>query len=171
MRGIKDRFLGMIVLVIIYYGLYLGITGGLAPVDLTLGLVSSVIASALTVDILIRDPGKLSPARLFRVAEYLLRYFFVDEVKAHISVSKIILSPKLRIMPGFVRVPYYVRSDYAVLMIANSITNTPGTVTIDVDEKHGYLLVHWIDTRSTDPLVCRSMISLGYESYARKIFD
>ncbi len=56
-------------------------------------------------------------------------------------------------------------------MIANSITNTPGTVTIDVDEKHGYLLVHWIDTRSTDPLVCRSMISLRYESYARKIFD
>ena len=166
-----SRIIGIIVLTLVYYGLYLGITGGLAPVDLTLGLVSSIIAAVLTADILIKNPGRLTPGRLLKLFQYLLKYFFIDEVKAHLAVSKIILSPRLRIRPGFVKIPYYVKSDYAVLLITNSITNTPGTVTIDINEERGYLLVHWIDTRSTDPLACRNIISLSFETYAREIFD
>ncbi|MEM2755583.1 MAG: Na+/H+ antiporter subunit E, partial [Candidatus Methanomethylicia archaeon] len=75
------------------------------------------------------------------------------------------------INPGIVRVPYYSESDYSMVTVANSITNTPGTVVVDFDEVRKVFYVHWIDVKSIDPRDTYSFIARTFEDYARRIFD
>ncbi len=156
---------------VMLYGVYLALAGSLSPTDLVFGAVSAVIAAAITYDLLVENPGKLSVSRLATLLKYLVRYFLVDEVKAHIDVARRALSPSLPINPGFVEVPYDLNSEFAVLTVANSVTNTPGTVTVAVDEERRRLYIHWIDVRVTEPEKCRDAITRRFEEYARRVFD
>jgi multicomponent Na+:H+ antiporter subunit E len=54
--------------------------------------------------------------------------------------------------PGIVKVPVNLKGDYAQAMLANSITLTPGTITMDIAEQGGqtYYYIHWIDVAETD---------------------
>ncbi|MEM4503101.1 MAG: Na+/H+ antiporter subunit E, partial [Ignisphaera sp.] len=102
---------------------------------------------------------------------YTLHYFFIDEVKAHIDVIKRIIHPKMPINPGIVKVPINVSTDYALTAVANSITNTPGTVVVDVDKEKGYLYIHWIDVKTIEPNEAWKQISQVFEKFAKKVFD
>ncbi len=72
-------------------------------------------------------------------------YIFVllwEMIKANVDVALRVINPALPIAPGFVKVKTDLRSDFLKFVLANSITLTPGTLTVDVvgDE----LLIHWI---------------------------
>ena len=67
-------------------------------------------------------------------------------VKANLDVAKIILTPSLPISPRLIRVPGTQRTDMGLVTYANSITLTPGTITLDV--RDGYLLVHALTAES-----------------------
>ena len=118
------------------------------------------------------DLGKiLDPKRIYYLVRYFIKYMFIIEPRAHIDVIKRIISPHMPINPGIVAIPYGVKTDYAILTIANSITNTPGTVTVDVDRDSKLLFVHWIDVKAVEPEECRRIISREFEENAEKIFD
>jgi len=165
------RFWGFAATALMMYAIYLILSGGFKPVDLIFGAASALIAAWLCAGLLIRDSSKLRFGRLAALIKYLVRYFLIYEVRAHYEVAKAALSPSMPIRPGIVEVPYRLRSEYAVLMLANSITNTPGTVTVAVDEGGGKLYVHWIRVEDTDPEVCRELISAEFEEFARRVFD
>lgn len=78
----------------------------------------------------------------FRVLGY-LPYLLWEIVKANIAVVKIVLSPDLPICRQIVRVPASQRSPAGRVLHANSITLTPGTISLGVHEDH--ILVHAID--------------------------
>jgi multicomponent Na+:H+ antiporter subunit E len=66
----------------------------------------------------------------------LLNYLFnlvIDIVRANINVAKIVLSPRMPISPGMVRYRTKLKSDVGKVMLATSITLTPGTLTVDVE--------------------------------------
>lgn len=66
----------------------------------------------------------------------LLNYLFhlvIDIVRANINVAKIVLSPRMPISPGMVKYRTKVKSDVGKVMLATSITLTPGTLTVDVE--------------------------------------
>lgn len=64
---------------------------------------------------------------------------------ANFSLAKIVLNPKLPINPGFVKISTGLEEDFSKLLLANSITLTPGTLTVDVEENE--LLIHWVDVK------------------------
>lgn len=157
---------------ILSFIIYIVYTGSIGPYDLLTGSIVAVIIGLITGEIVVSDLGKaLDPRRLYWLIKYTIWYFLVAEVKAHADVIKRALSPRMQLNPAIVRVPYYVETDYAMTTIANSITNTPGTVVVDIDCDHKMFYVHWIDAKTSDPEEARKMISLQFEEHARKIFD
>ncbi len=72
-----------------------------------------------------------------------LQYFiwlFSEIVKANVQVVKAVLSPDLEVSPTLVKIPLNIDADIAETMFANSITLTPGTVSVDMQPDH--ILVH-----------------------------
>lgn len=160
-----------VITALLLFATYLMLAGSLSITDVVFGAVAAICISALTYGILVRDSRKLSISRLAYLIKYTLKYFIIYEVRAHLDVARRALSPSLPINPGFVEVPYDLRSEYSVLTVANSVTNTPGTVTVAVDEKGRKLYIHWIDVKATEPEKCRELITKEFEKYAKRIFE
>lgn len=69
--------------------------------------------------------------------------WLVKEItKSALSVTRIILDPRLPVSPRFVRAEYSARTSVGIATYANSITLTPGTITVDVDQSRRSLMVH-----------------------------
>ncbi len=166
------KFTRCIAPIIMLFLIYIVFSGSIKIYDILLGLIIAVIVGGIMGAILVENPKKsLNPIRLGWLILYAFKYFFIDEVRAHTDVIKRILHPRLPINPGIVRVPYHVKSDYAIVTIANSITNTPGTVTVDIDEERKYLYVHWINVKAPDEKTTYENIVKPFEKYAKNIFD
>lgn len=75
-------------------------------------------------------------------------YLFKEIILSNIAVAKLIISGKTS--PKFVRIKNKLRTRFATSTFANSITLTPGTITMDINEK--YLLIHILDSKSADSL-------------------
>lgn len=80
-----------------------------------------------------------SPMRLLRLVVY-VPYLIVEIIKANILISLVILRPAMPINPRMTRVNTRVRSGLPLLALANSITLTPGTLTVRANDQR--LLVH-----------------------------
>lgn len=77
-----------------------------------------------------------------------LRYaviFLWELVLANIEVVKLVLSPTLKIRPGFLAVPMDASSDFEVTSLANSITLTPGTISVHVPDDRETIVIHALD--------------------------
>lgn len=99
---------------------------------------------------------------------YLL-LFLKELLTANIDVAYRVLSPSLPIDPDVVAIPLRVETDAAITTIANSITLTPGTLTLDYDEETNTLFVHAITGKQeyhsiVDPI-------RAWEDLALVIFD
>jgi multicomponent Na+:H+ antiporter subunit E len=84
----------------------------------------------------------INPVRLILLALYIPGPFFVELTKANLDVAYRVITGRIR--PGIIRLKSGMKSDFALLMLANSITLTPGTLTVDVDEKNNDLFIHVI---------------------------
>jgi multicomponent Na+:H+ antiporter subunit E len=83
-----------------------------------------------------------------RAVYYFLRYGLIlarEIVLASISVTKLVLGPLDRLRSGFVALPLDARTDLEITVFANSITLTPGTITVHVDRERHVLVMHAID--------------------------
>ncbi len=75
---------------------------------------------------------------------YLVR-FLKELTLANYQVAKLVLSPAARLRPGFVAVPLTARTDFEITSFANSITLTPGTISVFVPEDRQVIVMHAID--------------------------
>jgi multicomponent Na+:H+ antiporter subunit E len=109
--------------------------------------------------------------RSLRASPYALLYlltFLFEVLTANIDVARRVLSPRLPIEPDVLVIPLRVETDLAITTIANSITLTPGTLTMDYDESRNALFVHAIDASDREAVVEPIRT---WESYALVIFD
>lgn len=107
----------------------------------------------------------------FRSVPYAVVYvgFFLKElVTANVDVAYRVLAPSMPIDPDVVEVPLRVESNLAITTIANSITLTPGTLTMDYDPERNSLYVHAITTPDRSAVVDPIR---RWEDYALVIFD
>jgi multicomponent Na+:H+ antiporter subunit E len=112
------------------------------------------------------DPGARARGVPYIVV-YLLAFLW-ELLTANFDVAYRVLSPSMPIDPDVIVVPLRVESDLAITTIANSITLTPGTLTMDYDDDRNALYVHAIDGR--DPASVVDPIRT-WEGYALRIFD
>ena len=91
-------------------------------------------------------------------------------MKANLDVVYRALHPQMPIHPGIVKIKTNLKSDSAITALANSITLTPGTLTVDVTED-GYLYIHWINVKSTDVEEASKLIAGKFEFFIERIFE
>jgi len=94
--------------------------------------------------------------------------FARDIVVSNFDVAYRVLSPRMPLEPQVILIPLRVQTDAGITTIANSITITPGTLTLDHDVNENALYVHVIDGRDIDKVVDAIR---KWEDYALIIFD
>ena len=100
-------------------------------------------------------------------------YYLVKEIiTANLAVSRMILTRKERMEPVLVRVRTNLKTETARVILANSITLTPGTITMDMAEEKGklYYYIHWIDVAETEPAKAGDAIKGTMEKWIRRIW-
>jgi len=134
------------------------------------GIVFSILASFLFVKVFSLYPHKLfAPLRYFWALCYVPVLFFYM-LLANLDVVYRVLHPKMPIHPGIVKVRTRLKSESARTALANSITLTPGTLTVDVSDD-GQLYIHWINIKTTDVESASRRIVARFEPLLEKIFD
>ena len=76
---------------------------------------------------------------------------------ANLDVAYRVWHPKQKIAPRFIKVPFSTRTTFATVTYANSITLTPGTITVSVDEEKHEMLVHALSEKSARGLLSGNM--------------
>lgn len=137
-----------------------------------IGLIVSFFVAFVTGDLFIKRPHVLKhPLRYWYFFVHYLPIFIWACIKANLDVAYRVLHPKLPINPGIVKVKTALKSDSALTFLANSITLTPGTLSVDIDMEKGVLYIHWIDVKSKDVEAATKAIVERFENILKKIFD
>ncbi|MFO8013047.1 MAG: Na+/H+ antiporter subunit E [Phycisphaerae bacterium] len=131
-------------------------------------LVSLLLAFWACRYLTVRGLSIFSPKRWLCLLIY-IPVFFCACIKANLDVAYRVVHPKMPINPGVVAIRTTLTSDVAKLMLANSITLTPGTLTLDVSEE--YLFIHWINVESTDVDEASRLIGGRFEKYLKVIAE
>lgn len=130
------------------------LSGHTEPLILAFGVLSVAFAvgAAWRMHLLDREGAPLSAPH--RRAPYLL-WLGGQIAAANIQVVKLALRPKLALTPALVRIPSTAASPLGLAVFANSITLTPGTVSVDVEPD--FILVHALDESLADAEVVTGM--------------
>ena len=153
----------LIFTIIFLFAIWILLTGSLRYDELITGFFVSVVVALFTGPLFTRRGiYHLHPKRLWGKLVYLF-VFLIELVKANVDVAKRVLSPSLPINPGIVRVKTKLTEDMDKLWLANSITLTPGTMTLDI--KGDELFIHWIDVQETDPDKAGEIIKGAFERH------
>ncbi len=152
-KGSRLAFYPFAITFIIMFGIWVLLSGKFDAFHLTLGLISCGIVSYLSSDLLFPS---LHPARFLGQSLRFIRYLpwlMIEIVKANFHVLYLTFHPRMMelIDPRIIRFRSRLTSDLALVTFANSITLTPGTITVDVSV-NGDFRVHAIDKASGDPL-------------------
>jgi multicomponent Na+:H+ antiporter subunit E len=142
--------------------LWVLLAGTLDPQELIAGAVAALLVTVIAWPRLGIFTGmRLTPTAPVYLVRYLIR-FIVALVAANFDVARRVLSPALPIRPAVVEVRTELKSSLGKMLLANSITLTPGTLTIRVLGDR--LLVHWIDCPpGTDLEQATRVIATGFE--------
>jgi len=134
------------------------------------GVIASFIAAILFHEILPKEHHVfISPVRVFWFLVY-VPVFFYYVLKANLDVVYRALHPRMPIKPGIVKIKTVLKTDSGITALANSITLTPGTLTVDLTDE-GYLYVHWINVKSDDIEEATAHIARRFEWFIQKIFE
>ena len=134
------------------------------------GLIASVFVAIIFHELLPKEHHIfISPVRIFWFLVY-VPVFFYYVIIANFDVVYRALHPKMPIKPGIVKIKTNLKTDSGITALANSITLTPGTLTVDLT-KDGFLYIHWINVKSDDVEQATKFIAQRFEWFIKKIFE
>lgn len=144
------------------------------PVDsqhLLAGVFVCGFVAYLTGDMFIKRSPAFKRISRYGWFLYYVPLFIWECIKANIDVAFRVAHPDLPIKPGIVKVKTILKSDTGLTFLANSITLTPGTMSVDIDEENGILYIHWINVRSQDTQKATELIVRTFENILKRIFE
>lgn len=153
---------------IVFYILWL-VLAGVNLQELIAGALVSMLLAVVVGRVVNYEFG---PNTIMAVVKYTFLYiplFVWKLILANLQMAKIVLSPSLPIKPGFVVLKTGLKKDISKLSLANSITLTPGTLSVDMDEDE--ILVHWVSVEGDDPAEQQKLISKDFEKSLGGIFE
>jgi len=163
MKYLKSWFLLSIFLFIFWI-----LLAGTDVQELIVGLAVSILISSLLVKkISVFDDIRIS-LKAFICSLIYIFIFMVELVKSNFDVAFRVLHPKLPINPGIVKVRTKLKSKLGRIILANSITLTPGTLTVEIQQDYYY--IHWIDVTAEDIDRSTELIVKKFEKYLEVIF-
>ncbi|SMG28670.1 Na+/H+ antiporter subunit E [Dethiosulfovibrio salsuginis] len=117
--------------------------------------IALIISTVLALSVRSRSNARhfgwsgLNPMRWLGFLYFMFGPFIVAMVKSNIDVAIRIITGNIK--PGIVKVDTGLTGDMSKTLLANAITLTPGTLTVDVEEDSGVFYVHWINVTDKDP--------------------
>jgi multicomponent Na+:H+ antiporter subunit E len=160
------RYITLFILSLLFW---LMLTFRITVPNIIVGSVAALLCTLFFGRFFITNVYKLlQPRRYFWFIVYLI-VFIWECIKANLDVAYRVLHPAMPIRPGIVKVKTTLKSELARTLLANSITMTPGTITVDIIGDYFY--IHWIYVRSEDPEVYTGMIMGAFEKYIKRIIE
>lgn len=153
-----------LLVLLVFTLIWAAVTGSFAPLNLGFGLVLSVLALFL-----IREnvqPSRIAVRPLGVLALTLL--FFKELALSAFKVAVFVIRPKMDLKPGIFAFPLRVDRDFEITLLANLITLTPGTLSVDVSDDRRFLYVHALDC--ADPQATIRDIADGFEAKILEAF-
>jgi len=137
--------------------------------NIVAGIVTSVLVVVFVGYLFFDSIHKIfNPRRIFWFLYY-IPFFVWQIIKANLDVAYRVLHMDLPIRPGIVKVTTTLKSDLGLTFLANSITLTPGTLTVDIIGSDLY--IHWIYIHTDDPERQTEMIVSRFENILKKVFE
>jgi len=158
-----------VILFILGFLLWLLLTWTLSWQHLLVGVVVAFVVASLFGNMFTKEPKKWFQIKRYFWFLCYIPIFLWECFKANLDVAYRVLHPKMPINPGIVKVKTSLQTEVAKTFLANSITLTPGTMTVDIMDQHLY--IHWINVRSTDPEEASRIIVGRFERILKRIFE
>ena len=162
--------LGFVVSFAVSYVLWLFFNLNISPQALLLGVPVALIAASVSFSFLFKELSlsHFSPARAVWFVVYAFD-FAVALLKANWFMIKIIMSPNPQLSPALLRLPLRTKSEFVTAGVSNSITLTPGTLTVDAEGE--FLYVHWIVASELETDKAKGEIVGNFEKNLKKVFE
>ena len=147
---------------------WLLLSGSLAIESVAIGVViAGVVAFLLSANLSYLSGYRFTPAS-FAATLAFVGYFLKELVKANLSMASLVLTPSLPIRPAIVRVRTKLKNPIARLLLANSITLTPGTLSVEMTGE--WLYIHWVVAEATEVDAATRAIAAGFERYLEVMY-
>lgn len=141
------------------------------PQEVVAGIIVAIIVSFVAGKFLITsEKSEHIVKRIISTIKYLFKFVW-EMAKANFHVAYIVIHPNLPIKPGIVKIRTKLTKDSAITVLTNSITLTPGTLTIDVNPETHDLYIHWIDVKSKDVEKNTKTIGGKFEKLLTEVFE
>ncbi len=136
-----------------------------APGHLVLGTVLAIALPLFSSRFWPDRPRIHSPWKLLRYIAVLLW----DIGLANLAVARLILGPTRKLRPAFIHLPLDLQNEFAISVLASTISLTPGTVSSDLSADRKTLLIHALDVEDEAAVI--AAIKQRYEQPLREIFE
>lgn len=143
--------------------IWLAISGSYTVPNLLFGAV----VAALSLGLIRHQIKRGDRAGIRPLATLSLALLFIKELALSAwTVAKLVVKPRMELKPGIFAYSLTVERDFEIALLANLITLTPGTLSVDVGEDRKTLYIHALDCRDVE--ATKRSIADGFE---RKIME
>ena len=171
----KTKFPAVLATFVVCFAFWILLTWSFKAHELAVGAAVSLAVALFSARFFIHEKAGwlVQPARFIACIGYWLGTFLKELVKANVNMAKICFGGCKDVHPGIVKIPTELKSDYGLAALSNSITLTPGTITMEAAEQDGqnYLYVHWIDVAETEPEKAGEAIKGTLEKGLRRFWE
>ena len=171
----KTKFPAVISTFLLCFAFWLLLTWSFALQELIAGAVVSLAVALFSARFFIHEKAFwfCNPAKLFSGLFYWVCVFPVELIKANLDMAGRCFGSCKKVNPGIVKIPVGLESEYGQAALANSITLTPGTITMETAEEDGqtYYYVHWIDVTAPSGKEAGDAIKGRLEKGLRRVWQ
>lgn len=161
-------FLGRILMVVFLFLVWMFLTYPIDKQEIIVGAIVAILLLLFTFHSQCHFAEfRFTPKAFIYFIGYIF-FFIYALIKANLDVAFRVLHPKLPINPGIVKVKTNLKSKLGRLVLANSITLTPGTLTVETHGEHFY--IHWIDVQGKNIEESTEQIVQDFERFLGVIF-
>ena len=158
-----------VVYFLLLFAVWLLLTWSVDIQNVVAGIVISILCTAFIGHLFFDNAVKMfSPIRIFWFIYY-IPVFLIYMVRANLDVAYRVLHVDIPIHPGIVKVKTTLKTDLGLTFLANSITLTPGTLTVDIIGSDMY--IHWINVQTDDPELQTNIIVKKFEKILKRVFE
>ena len=141
--------------------------------EIIIGIILSAIVGVIARKLFVKKSFRMAnPVRWLTFIAYVVGPFFISMAKANIDVAYRVITGKIN--PGIVKISPDLKTDLGITMLANSITLTPGTLSVDIDEEKNDLYIHWINVKDEalkkKPVDCKYICG-NFEKWVRRVAE
>ena len=171
----KTKLPAVISTFVVCFLFWLLLTMSFAVQELIAGAVVSLAVALFSARFFVHEKAfwLFNPVKLLNCLFFWVCIFPIEVIKANVDVAKRCFTGCKNVNPGIVKVPVDLKSEYGQAALANAITLTPGTITMDIAEENGqaYYYIHWIDVTKPSGREAGDAIKGRLEKGLRRVWE